>query len=610
MGIFDSLRNLFGGNQSQGQGNIFSLDGLREWNDRIYNQQQGHTFGGEKYLKNYDEINRNQLHRIHQNIMSYQNGWFSQGQNSILGGQQVSSLTSSSIFPKKQQPTTSIIQSVPSGKQPIALLTASPTAPSISVGGQQNFNSTYEQDLSFPETRSWTGGAQNSIEKANRVFSTKWYQNDSAVEAGGPLKTYEQSKAPTSGPFSLDTYRGRTKDIAVYNEENTGRKNDVGTDFPSNNQRTNANEKTTKQGITDSSATRDKNGNLFPWLKGSGEQEPNWFQKNRRFGDPEDQVKLEQQTNNLPRRKISEKQDVDLANQMHQGAIEARHAREIFQIKESSDEAADRAKKRILRNAKEEQQQKKEQLRQQEIKKQQPVASNTDTSSSSNKVQEQSKPGLFSRIRDHFSPGKDDYGNYSDIKKAWKKSADSDDARIERFSSVAQSRKEAFDAANKDNKKYTKIKDDAARKEKMFNDFIRSERKMIKGNDKEYMQAYGKFLSDTKKKYGKLEKAHTRTSETRERFSKAIQNIKADEKLSAKDVARQWFGSTGAEDKKITLKDGKETTRSAQFIEKTTNRYRDLAKEELKAEQKRKKKEGQRKKKYMGNRPRVKSNPR
>ena len=222
---------------------------------------------------------------------------------------------------------------------------------------------------------------------------------------------------------------------------------------------------------------------------------------------------------------------------------------------------------------------------------QQQEASKNDTTSSSNKVQEQSKPGLFSRIRDHFFPGKDDYGNYSDIKKAWKKSADSDDARIERFSSVAQSRKEAFDAANKDNKKYTKIKDDAARKEKMFNDFIRSERKMIKGNDKEYMQAYGKFLSDTKKKYGKLEKAHTRTSETRERFSKAIQNIKADEKLSAKDVARQWFGSTRAEDKKITLKDGTETTRSAQFIEKTVNRYRDLAKEELEAEQERKKKE-------------------
>ena len=201
------------------------------------------------------------------------------------------------------------------------------------------------------------------------------------------------------------------------------------------------------------------------------------------------------------------------------------------------------------------------------------------------------KPDLFSRIRDHFSSGKDDYGNYSDIKKAWKKSVDSDDARIERFSSVAQSRKEAFDAANKDNKKYTKIKDDAARREKMFNDFIRSERKMIKGNDKEYMQAYGKFLSDTKKKYGKLEKAHTRTSETRERFSKAIQDIKANEKLKAEDVARQWFGSTGAEDKKITLKDGTETTRSAQFIEKTANRYRDLAKEELEAEQKRKKKE-------------------
>ena len=365
MGIFDSLRNLFGGNQSQGQGNIFSLDGLREWNDRIYNQQQGHTFGGEKYLKNYDEINRNQLHRIHQNIMSYQNGWFSQGQNSVLGGQQVSSLTSSSIFPKKQQPTTSIIQSIPSGKQPIALLTASPTAPSISVGGQQNFNSTYEQDLSFPETRSWTG-AQNSIEKANRVFSTKWYQNDSAVEAGGPLKTYEQSKAPTSGPFSLDTYRGRTKDIAVYNEENAGRKNDVGTDFSSNNQRTNVNEKTAKQGTTASSVTRDKNGNLFPWLEGSGEKQPNWFQKNRRFGDPEDQIKLEQepnwfqknrrfgdpedqvnskqQTNNSPRRKISEKQDVDLANQMHQGAIEARHAREISQIEDPT------GMKRLTRN--------------------------------------------------------------------------------------------------------------------------------------------------------------------------------------------------------------------------------------------------------------------
>lgn len=326
MGIFDSLRNLFGGNQSQGQGNIFSLDGLREWNDKIYNQQQGHTFGGEKYLKNYDEINRDQLHRIYQNIISYQNGWFSQGQNSVLGGQQVSSLTSSSIFPKKQQPTTSIIQSVPSGKQPIALLTASPTAPSISVGGQQNFNSTYEQDLSFPETRSWTG-AQSSIEKANRVFSTKWYQNDSAVETGGPLKTYEQSKAPTSGPFSLDIYRERTKDIAVYNEENAGRKNYVGTDFPSNNQRTNVNEKTAKQGTTALGAID----------KGSGEQQPNWFQKNRWFGDPEDQVNSEQQTNNSPRRKISEKQDVDLANQMHQGAIKARHAREISQIKESSD---------------------------------------------------------------------------------------------------------------------------------------------------------------------------------------------------------------------------------------------------------------------------------
>lgn len=383
MGIFDSLRNLFGGNQSQGQGNIFSLDGLREWNDKIYNQQQGHTFGGERYLKNYDEINRSQLHRIHQNIMSYQNGWFSQGQNSVLGGQQVSSLTSSSIFPKKQQPTTSIIQSVSSGKQPIALLTASPTAPSISIGGRQNFNSTYEQDLSFPETRSWTG-AQNSIEKANRVFSTKWYQNDGAIEAGGPLKTYEQSKAPTSGPFSLDTYRGKTKDIAVYNEENTGRKNDVGTDLSPNNQRTNVNAKTTKQGTTVFSVnnlkndqpitfgnthnvnefgslsperwyelnqsrqsilgaiekwknyriTHDKNGNLLPWLKGSEEQELNWFQKNRQFGDPEDQVNLEQQTNNLPRRKISEKQDVDLANQMHQGAIEARNARETSDVKE------------------------------------------------------------------------------------------------------------------------------------------------------------------------------------------------------------------------------------------------------------------------------------
>ena len=375
MGIFDSLRNLFGGNQSQGQGNIFSLDGLREWNDRIYNQQQGHTFGGEKYLKNYDEINRGQLHRIHQNIMSYQNGWFSQGQNSVLGGQQVSSLTSSSIFPKKQQPTTSIIQSIPSGKQPIALLTASPTAPSIFVGGQQNFNSTYEQDLNFPETRSWTGGAQNSIEKANRVFSTKWYQNDSAVEAGGPLRTYEQSKAPTSGPFSLDTYRGRTKDIAVYNEENTGRKNDIGTDFSSNNQRTNVNEKTAKQGTTAFSINDLKNdqpitfgnthnvnefGSLSPerWYglnqnrqsilgaidKGSGEQQPNWFQKNRRFGDPEDQVNSEQQTNNSPRRKISEKQDVDLANQMHQGAIEARHAREISQIEDPT------GMKRLTRN--------------------------------------------------------------------------------------------------------------------------------------------------------------------------------------------------------------------------------------------------------------------
>lgn len=566
MGIFDSLRNLFGGNQSQGQGNIFSLDGLREWNDKIYNQQQGHTFGGERYLKNYDEINRNQLHRIHQNIMSYQNGWFSQGQNSILGGQQAPSLTSSSISPKKQQPTTSIIQSVPSGKQPIALLTVPPTAPSISVGGRQNFNSTYEQDLSFPETRSWTG-AQNSIEKANRVFSTKWYQNDGAIEAGGPLKTYEQSKVPTSGPFSLDTYRGRTKDIAIYNEENTGRKNDVGTDLSPNNQRTNVNIKTTKQGTTAFSVndlkndqpitfgnthnvnefgslsperwyglnqsrqsilgaieegknyriTHDKNGNLLPWLKGSGEQEPNWFQKNRRFGDPEDQINLEQQTSTSPRRKISEKQDVDLANQMHQGAIETRHAREIFQIKESSDEAADRAKKRILRNAKEEQ-------RQREIEKQQSAASNIDTSSSPNEVQEQSKPGLFSRIRDHFSPGKDDYGNYSDIKKAWKKTADSDDARIERFSSVAQSRRAAFEKANQEKYKDLKGLD---REKQLFNDFIESERGMLQGNDKEYMKAYGSFLDDTRKTYNRISKHRKAISDRRESFSQELEKIKA-----------------------------------------------------------------------------------
>lgn len=182
----------------------------------------------------------------------------------------------------------------------------------------------------FDSLRNLFGG--NQSQGQGNIFS-----NDSAVETGGPLKTYEQSKAPTSGPFSLDTYRGRTKDIAVYNEENAGRKNYVGTDFPSNNQRTNVNEKTTKQGTAAFSIIHDKNGNLLPGLKGSGEQQPNWFQKNRRFGDPEDQVNSEQQTNNSPRRKISEKQDVDLANQMHQGAIKARHAREISQIKESSD---------------------------------------------------------------------------------------------------------------------------------------------------------------------------------------------------------------------------------------------------------------------------------
>lgn len=551
MGIFDSLRNLFGGNQSQGQGNIFSLDGLREWNDRIYNQQQGHTFGGEKYLKNYDEINRGQLHRIHQNIMSYQNGWFSQGQNSVLGGQQVSSLTSSSIFPKKQQPTTSIIQSIPSGKQPIALLTASPTAPSISIGGQQNFNSTYEQDLSFPETRSWTG-AQNSIEKANRVFSTKWYQNDSAVEVGGPLKTYEQSKAPTSGPFSLDTYRGRTKDIAVYNEENTGRKNNVGTDFPSNNQRTNVNEKTAKQGTTAFSINNLKNdqpitfenthnvnefGSLSPerWYglnqdrqsilgaidKGSGEKQPNWLQINRRFGDQEDQVNLKEQTNNSPRRKISEKQDVDLANQMHQGAIEARNAREISQSKELLDKSTDRIKR-----------QQEEEKRRKEIEKK-PI---TGTPSSSNKVQEQSKPGLFSRIRDHFSPGKDDYGNYSDIKKAWKKSADSDDARIERFSSVAQSRKEAFEKANQEKYKDLKGSD---REKKLFNDFIESERGMLQGNDKKYMKAYGSFLDDTKKQYKKVGEFGEKIDTRRKEFSENIKNIKNPKNIKVEDLAAQ-----------------------------------------------------------------------
>lgn len=137
------------------------------------------------------------------------------------------------------------------------------------------------------------------------------------------------------------------------------------------------------------------------------------------------------------------------------------------------------------------------------------------------------KPSLFSRIRNHFSPGKDDYGNYSDIKKAWKKSAGSDDARIERFSNVAQSRKEAFDAANKDNKKYTKIKDDAARREKMFNDFIRSERKMIKGNDKEYMQAYGSFLNDTRKTYNRIGKHRKAISDRREDFSQELEKIKA-----------------------------------------------------------------------------------
>ena len=150
-----------------------------------------------------------------------------------------------------------------------------------------------------------------------------------------------------------------------------------------------------------------------------------------------------------------------------------------------------------------------------------------ETSGSGGKTSDIEKPGLFSRIRDHFSPGKDDYGNYSDIKKAWKKAADSDDARIERFSSVAQSRKEAFDAANKDNKKYTKIKDDAARREKMFNDFIRSERKMIKGNDKEYMQAYGSFLNDTRKTYNRIGKHRKAISDRRESFSQELEKIKA-----------------------------------------------------------------------------------
>lgn len=278
MGIFDSLRNLFGGNQSQGQGNIFSLDGLREWNDKIYNQQQGHTFGGEKYLKNYDEINRDQLHRI-------------------------------------------------------------------------------------------------------------------------------------------------------------------------------------------------------------------------------------------------------------------------YQIKESSDEAADRTKKQILRNAKEEQ-------RQREIEKQQSVASNIDTSPSSNEVQEQSKPGLFSRIRDHFSPGKDNYGNYSDIKKAWKKSVDSDDARIERFSSVAQSRKEAFEKANQEKYKDLKGSD---REKKLFNDFIESERGMLQGNDKKYMKAYGSFLDDTKKQYEKVGEFGEKIDTRRKEFSENIKNIKNPKNIKVEDLAAQLGSLNTSHNKKGDL---------------------------------------------------------
>lgn len=161
--------------------------------------------------------------------------------------------------------------------------------------------------------------------------------------------------------------------------------------------------------------------------------------------------------------------------------------------------------------------------------------------------------GLFSRIRDHFSTGKDDYGNYSDIKKAWKKAADSDDARIERFSNIAQSRKEAFDAVNKDNKKYTKIEDDAARREKMFNDFIRSERKMIKGNDKEYMQAYGSFLNDTRKTYNRIGKHRKAISDRREGFSQELEKIKASglENTSINEMASVLAGGNTERTDKI-----------------------------------------------------------
>ena len=155
---------------------------------------------------------------------------------------------------------------------------------------------------------------------------------------------------------------------------------------------------------------------------------------------------------------------------------------------------------------------------------------------SGGKTSDIEKPSLFSRIRDHFSPGKDDYGNYSDIKKAWKKSKDSDDARIERFSSVAQSRKEAFEKANQEKYKDLKGSD---REKKLFNDFIESERGMLQGNDKKYMKAYGSFLDDTKKQYEKVGEFGEKIDTRRKEFSENIKNIKNPKNIKVEDLAAQ-----------------------------------------------------------------------
>ena len=139
------------------------------------------------------------------------------------------------------------------------------------------------------------------------------------------------------------------------------------------------------------------------------------------------------------------------------------------------------------------------------------------------------KPSLFSRIRNHFFPGEDDYGNYSDIKKAWKKSKDSDDARIERFSSIAQSRKAAFDKAyseqHKDDAGFKKLKS-SEKRERLFNEFIESEKGMLEGNDKKYMKAYGSFLDDTKKQYEKVGEFGEKIDTRRKEFSENIKNNK------------------------------------------------------------------------------------